>query len=47
MAFSKLGNQLKTWESASACQQRPNSLSHLAAEHELVSSIDFGEVILH
>ncbi|XP_026818974.1 uncharacterized protein LOC113557605 [Rhopalosiphum maidis] len=37
-AFSKLGNQLKTWQRASIGQERLNALGILSIEHKLASS---------
>ncbi|KAJ8889020.1 hypothetical protein PR048_008514 [Dryococelus australis] len=42
-AFSKLGNVLSTWQRPSMSQQRLNSLSLLAIEHSLASTLDFTE----
>jgi uncharacterized membrane protein YkvI len=44
-AFNKLGNQLKTWKRALTSQKLLNCVCCLAIEHELVSSIDFNDVI--
>jgi len=44
-AFSKLGNQLKTWQRASIGQERLNALGILSIEHKLASSINFDDII--
>jgi hypothetical protein len=44
-AFSKLGNQLKTWQRASIGQDRLNSLALLSIENKLASKINFDDVI--
>lgn len=44
-AFSKLENQLKTWQKASTGQDRLNSLGILSIENQLASKINFNDII--
>lgn len=44
-AFSKLGNQFKTWTRAATGQDRLNSLAILGIEHKLAACVDFSSII--
>lgn len=44
-AFSKLSNELKTWQRSSVSQERLNSLALLSIEHKLATQLNFDSVI--